>query len=248
MRLDSDRLDFRFQTTRWSLVLAAADLEDAHARTALAELCDTYWRSIYGFLRHRKYSHHDAQDLTQSFFASLLSSESIGRADRERGRFRSYLLGALTKFLANEWDRKQAQKRGGHLEFQSLDTEEADRFLTQLPSELPAEAIYEISWANAIVKNALEKLRAKAEARGRTDLFEALKLHLTGDGSESLQEQTAQKLGLSATAIHTMVHRLRRAYREALRDEIAETVATSAEIDEELRYLRKVLESARHRE
>ena len=186
MRLDSDCGDFLFKTTRWSLVLSVQDLENSQARNALAELCNTYWRPIYGFLRRRKYSHHDAQDLTQSFFVSLLHNESIQQADRTRGRFRSYLLGALTKFLANEWDRQHAQKRGGHLEIHSLDAEDAEKFLTKLPADLPAETIYEVSWADTTVKNALKKLRQKAVARGRTDLFEALQVYLTGD--ESSQE------------------------------------------------------------
>jgi RNA polymerase sigma factor (sigma-70 family) len=246
MRLDSDCADFSFKTTRWSLVLSIQDLENSQARNALAELCNTYWRPIYGFLRRRKYPHHDAQDLTQSFFLSLLNNESIQQADRTRGRFRSYLLGALTKFLANEWDHQHAQKRGGHLEIHSLDAEDAEKFLAQLPAELPAETIYEVSWADTTVRNALKKLRTKAEARGRMDLFQALQVHLTGD--ELSQEQTAKTLGLPVTTVHTLVHRLRRAYREALREEIAETVTSSADIDEELRYLRQVLESARHRE
>jgi RNA polymerase sigma factor (sigma-70 family) len=246
MRLDSDCADFTFKTTRWSLVLSIQDPENSHARNALAELCNTYWRPIYGFLRRRKYSHHDAQDLTQSFFVSLLQNESMQQADQTLGKFRSYLLGALTKFLANEWDRQHTQKRGGHLEVHSLDTEDAEKFLTQLPADLPAEMIYEVSWADTTVKNALKKLRNKAAERGRADLFAALQVHLTGD--EISQEQTAKRLGLTVNAVHTLVHRLRRAYRDALREEIAETVTTSAEIDEELRYLRQVLESARHRD
>jgi RNA polymerase sigma factor (sigma-70 family) len=246
MRLDPDCGDFPFKTTRWSLVLSVQDLENSQARNALAELCNTYWRPIYGFLRRRRYSHHDAQDLTQSFFVSLLHNESIQQADRTRGRFRSYLLGSLTKFLANEWDRQHAQKRGGHLEIHSLDAEDAEKFLAQLPADLPAETIYELSWADTTVKNALKKLRDKAVARGRTDLFEALQVHLIRD--ESSQEQTAETLGISVNAVHTLVHRLRRAYRDALREEIAETVTTSTDIDEELRYLRQVLESARHRD
>jgi RNA polymerase sigma factor (sigma-70 family) len=246
MRLDPDRADFPFQTTRWSLVLSVQDLENSQARSALAELCNTYWQPIYGFLRRRKYSHHDAQDLTQSFFISLLHHESIQQADRTRGRFRSYLLGALTKFLANEWDRQHAQKRGGHLEIHSLDAEEAEKFLAQLPADLPAETIYEVSWADTTVRNALQKLRDKAATRGRTGLFDALQVHLTGD--ESSQEQTAKTLGLPVTAVHTLLHRLRRAYRDALREEIAETVTTSTDVDEELRYLRQVLESARRRD
>jgi DNA-directed RNA polymerase specialized sigma24 family protein len=176
----------------------------------------------------------------------LLHNESIQQADQTRGRFRSYLLGALTKFLANEWDRQHAQKRGGHLEIHSLDAEDAEQFLAQLPADLPAETIYEVSWADTTVKNALKKLRDKAAARGRTGLFDALQVHLTGD--ESSQEQTAKTLGLPVNAVHTLVHRLRRAYRDALREEIAETVTTSTDIDEELRYLRQVLESARSRD
>jgi RNA polymerase sigma factor (sigma-70 family) len=234
----------QFHTTRWSIVLTAAGVDEQQAQKALEELCRTYWHPLFAYLRRRGYDHHDAQDLTQSFLASLLKNQTISRADQEKGRFRSYLLVALQRFIINEWHRDQAQKRGGHIQFSSIDAENFERSYAELPANLPPDTVYELEWAHATVQNALAKVRAQAESRGRGKLFDALKIYLTGDSTDASQDQTAQALALPIATVRTMVHRLRKEYREALRREIAETVASSEDIDDELRYLRQVLVTA----
>jgi len=234
----------QFHTTRWSLVLAVAGVDERQSLRALEELCRTYWHPLFAYLRRKGYDHHDAQDLTQSFLASLLKNQTIPRADQEKGRFRSFLLVALQRFIINEWHRDQAQERGGRIQFSSIDAEGFERSYAELPAKLSADTVYELDWAYATVQNALAKVRAQAESRGRGRLFDSLKIYLTGDSADASQEKTAQELKLPLATVRTMVHRLRKEYREALRREIADTVASSEDIDDELRYLRQVLVSA----
>jgi RNA polymerase sigma factor (sigma-70 family) len=231
-----------FTTTHWSLVEAAQSDEASRtqARTALAELCRAYWYPLYAFVRHRGYSSFDAQDLTQSFFVEFIEANGFASADRERGRFRTYLLGAMKHFLAKEWRRARMQKRGGgriFLEWDALAPEA--RYALEPAQSGDPHLAYDKAWALELVARAKENLLAESEANGKGKLFEALRQSLTGD--EPSRKETAELLGLSEGALKAAVHRLRQRYRELLRAEIAETVNTRMEIDDEMRYLVAVL-------
>ena len=231
-----------FNTTHWSLVAAAQSqaANQTHARRALEELCRAYWYPLYAFVRHRGYSPADAQDLTQSFFVRFIETEGFASADRERGRFRTYLLGAMKHFLANEWHRAQTQKRGGGLSFLEWDALEPEsRYALEPAQSSDPDLDYDREWALELIARAKEKLRHESEADGKGELFEALKKSLTGD--EPSRSETAARLGMSESALKAAVHRLRQRYRELLRAEIAETVGTRTEIDDEMRYLVEVL-------
>jgi RNA polymerase sigma-70 factor (ECF subfamily) len=228
-----------FHTTRWSVVLAARHGSEAAARDALATLCRDYWYPLYAFVRMRGYSAHDAQDLTQAFFADLLVRGSAP-ADPARGRFRSYLLGALKHFLANDWHRARAQKRGGGetvMEWDALDAE--SRYALEPLDQTDAEAVYDRKWATELLGRAMARLRVEFAAKGKAETFEMLKGCLSG-GAEPREELAAQ-LGMSEGALKVAVHRLRQRYREVLREEVAQTVDEAAEIDEEMRHLARVL-------
>lgn len=232
-----------FHTTRWSRVLAAQGGADStQARAAMSALCRDYWYPLYAFVRRRGHAAHDAQDLTQAFFTTLLKTGALP-ADPARGRFRSYLLGALKHFLANEWHRVQAQKRGGGqqmVEWDALDAEA--RYALEPAEQTDAEALYDRRWALELLAHAMEKLRAEFERKGDGATFEALKGTLSG--AETPREELAAKLGLSEGALKVAVHRLRQRYREVLRAEIAETVGDAAEVDGEMRHLVAVLRTS----
>jgi len=227
-----------FATTHWSLVVAAQPNEASRtrARDALEQLCRAYWYPLYAFVRYRGYSPDDAQDLTQSFFVRILETSGLASADPERGRFRSYLLGAMKHFLANEWHRARAQKRGGGvtvLDWDALDPEA--RYALEPAQATDPETAFDREWARESIARAMDKLRAEWEARGKGALFEALKGSLTGE--EPARRETAARLQMTEGAVKTAVHRLRQRYRELLRAEIAETVADPAEVEVEMRHL-----------
>lgn len=232
-----------FHTTRWSLVLAAQkDSDSTGARRALAELCRDYWYPLYAFARRRGHSPHDAQDLTQAFFADLLERNPTS-ADPARGRFRSYLLGALKHFLANEWHRAHAQKRGGGrriIEWDALDPEK--RYALEPHAEGNPDALYDRRWALDLLDRAIGRLRAEFDSKGDGATFDALKATLTG--AEPPREDLARQLGMSEGALKVAIHRLRQRYRELLRAEIADTVDSPADVDGEMRHLVAVLRSA----
>lgn len=230
-----------FHTTRWSLVLdAQQDGDAARAHRAMSALCRDYWYPMYAFARRRGHAPHDAQDLTQAFFLSLL--ETNAAADPARGKFRSYLLGAFKNFLANDWNRRQTQKRGGGqklVEWDALDAEA--RYALEPAEQSDADALFDKRWAMELLARAMEKLRAEFAARGDAETFEALKGTLSGADPE--RGQIAKQLGMSEGALKVAIHRLRQSYREVLRAEIAETVDSPAEIDGEMRHLVTVLRS-----
>ena len=231
-----------FNTTHWSLVGAAQSDEASrtHARRALEELCRAYWYPLYAFVRSRGYSSFDAQDLTQSFLVEFIETGGFASADRERGRFRTYLLGAMKHFLANEWHRARRQKRGGGVTFLEWDAlnPEARYTLEPVQSANP-DLAYDREWALELLAQAREKLRVESETSGKGELFEALKGSLAGN--EPPRSETADRLGLTENALKAAVHRLRQQHRELLRAEIAKTVNTRTEIDDEMRYLVTVL-------
>jgi len=227
-----------FATTHWSLVVAARSDEASRtrAREALEALCRAYWYPLYAFVRHRGYASDDAQDLTQSFFARIIETSGFASADRERGRFRSYLLGAMKHFLANEWHRDRAQKRGGGVAFIDLDALDPEaRYALEPARPADPDAQFDREWAQEAVARALENLQAESEARGKGGQFEALKGSLTGD--EPSRKETAARLGMTEGAVKAAVHRLRQRYRELLRAEIAQTVADPSDVDVEMRHL-----------
>ncbi len=212
------------------------EVSQTHARKALEELCRAYWYPLYAFVRNRGYSSSDAQDLTQSFFARLIETGGFASADPERGRFRSYLLGAMKHFLANEWRRAQALKRGGGATFVELDALEPEaRYALEPALSTDPDAGFDRQWAQESIARALEKLQAELETSGKGELFEALKGSLTGE--EPARGETAARLGMTEGAVKVAVHRLRKRYRELLRAEIAETVSDPSDVDDEMRHL-----------
>ncbi len=232
----------QFNTTHWSLVLMAGQTHAPEAEAALDELCRTYWSPLYAYVRRTGHEAHDAQDLTQEFFARLLEKKYLKLADRERGRFRSFLLKSLQHFLINEWDRSQAQKRGGGQKAFSLDEEATERAYLQQPADqLAPESFYDQRWAMTLLEKAMERLGADYVASGKGELFHQLKPLLLTEGSGESYRQLAGPLGLSEGAVKVALHRLRQRFRNAVRAEIAQTVATPEEVDEELRCLMTAL-------
>jgi RNA polymerase sigma-70 factor (ECF subfamily) len=219
------------------VVAAKADeASRTHARKALEELCRAYWYPLYAFVRYRGHSPDDAQDLTQSFFVRIIETGGFASADPERGRFRSYLLGAMKHFLANEWHRARAQKRGGGVTILDLDALGPEARYALEPSQATdPDAGFDREWARESIARAMEKLRAESEARGKGELFDVLKGSLTGE--EPARSETAARLGMTEGAVKVAVHRLRRRYRELLRAGIAETVADPRDVDDEMRHL-----------
>jgi len=234
----------RFATTRWDLVLASAETQAPGADEALSDLCRTYWRPLYAFVRRRGYSSADGEDLVQDFFSKFLQARAVKKADPVRGRFRTFLLTALQNFLANEWDRANAAKRGGKFRFVAFDqlaSEERDAL--DAPDAASPEMAFDVRWARAIIDTALQRLREEAEAHGKSKVFDALKDFLTTADATSY-ESVAARLGLPLSAVKTAIHRLRGNFRTVVRREVARTVSSPTEIDEELRYLRAVLTSS----
>lgn len=222
--------------------MAAGD-NASSAHLALEQLCAAYWYPIYYFVRRQGHSTHDAQDFTQEFFARLLDKNWIARADPSRGRFRSFLLVVLKRFLAGEWHRAQAQKRASDRPHIPLDDAET-RYLLSAESSGTAEESFDKQWALTLLDRAVQALREDYEQDGRGAVFEILKPSLTADPALQPYAELADSLGLSEGAVKVAVHRLRERYREKLRAEIAQTVMAEAEIDSEMRYLARVLARA----
>lgn len=225
-----------FHHTRWSIVLAAQGKAPGDPCAALEVLCKQYWPPLYAYIRHRGYPAHDAQDLTQAFFARLLAAEWVVAADRDKGRFRSFLLMALKRFLSNEWDRSQTQKRGGRVEFLSLDAEVAETlYATGKLATMPAESLYERRWAITVLESVMARLRQEHEASGRGAEYELLKPWLTAEHGTVPYAQLAAELKVAPASARSGVHRLRKRFREVFREEIAGTVADPADVDDEIR-------------
>ena len=228
-----------FTPTHWSVVLAAAGHSNStHARDALEKLCRNYWLPIYAFVRRQGHSPHDAQDLTQEFFTRLLERNYLAGVDREKGRFRSFLLASLKHFLANEWDKAKAQKRGGDRVLISIDAASAENSVHLEPADvLTAEKIFERRWALSLLEQVLRRLREEYTRDGKEQQFEQLKSTLTEASRSVSYAEIATRLGTTEGAVKVAVHRLRQRYRELLRAEIADTVADPREIDDEIRNL-----------
>jgi RNA polymerase sigma factor (sigma-70 family) len=231
-----------FHTTRWSVVLAARGRSTVEAQQSLDTLCRQYWPPLYAFVRHRGHTEHDAQDLTQAFFARLLEKDWLAAAERERGRFRTFLLMALKRFLANEWDRSQAQKRGGSARISSLDA--AEEMSSPDRKSMSAESLFERRWALTLLESVMLRLREEYETAGRLADYEVLKSCLTAERAAIDYEALAVALNIQAVSARTTVYRLRKRFREVFREEIAGTVADPADVDDEVRAVIAALGSA----
>ncbi|MGH7950620.1 MAG: RNA polymerase sigma factor [Limisphaerales bacterium] len=227
-----------FVTTQWSAVLTAGRSDSTHARVALEKLCRVYWFPIYAFVRRQGNSSHDAQDLTQEFFARLLEKNYFAAADQSKGRFRSFLLASLKHFLANEWDKAKAQKRGGGQMLIPIDFTNAETSCgLELADNFSADKIFERRWALTLLEQVLKRLRAEYVRAGKEKLFGQLKPTLTEESRAVRYAEIAARLDMSEGAIKVAVHRLRTRYRELLRAEISDTVASANEIDDEIKNL-----------
>jgi RNA polymerase sigma-70 factor (ECF subfamily) len=228
----------QFPITTWTLVLSAGRHTDAQDSDALAALCERYWYPLYAYIRRRGYPVEQAQDLTQEFFARVLEKRYIERADRSKGRFRTFLLSALTYFLFDEMDRHQALKRGSGARALPFETRNGEEIYRREPShnETP-ERIFERRWALALLERVLARLRGEFEAVGQAARFERLKGFLLGADKDIPYSELAGELHTTEGALKVAVHRLRKRYRELLRAEIAETVSVPEEIEGEIRYL-----------
>jgi DNA-directed RNA polymerase specialized sigma24 family protein len=233
-----------FRTTHWSVVQRAAEGESAEsADRALADFCQEYWPPLYAFLRHRGHSSADAQDLTQAFFVHLMEYKTLSRADRTKGKLRTFLLGSLQHFLANENDRAQALKRGGGKQILSLDDNlaDAEASIVSAPDK-DAASSFDLAWASGVVKHAWRQLEESFAAEGKAEWLREMRLFLTGGSAPPPpQEEAAARLGVPVATFRTSLMRLRQRYREAMRIEVARTVSDPAEVDEELQYLYRVL-------
>jgi RNA polymerase sigma-70 factor (ECF subfamily) len=227
-----------FATTRWTVVLAAGRPGTPLADVALEELCRSYWYPLYAYVRRHGRSREDAEDLTQAFFARLLEKNYLEGISSDKGKFRAFLLVAVKRFLANEWDRANRQKRGGGVVPLSLDWQDADQRYQINPADtLSPDKLYDRAWAVTVLEQVITRLRDESAAEGKTKLYEQLKGFLMVGKRDIPYAQAATALELSEGAVRVAVHRLRQRYRELLRKEIAQTLCDPAQVDEEMQAL-----------
>ena len=232
----------RFTATHWSVVLAARGGDSASASEAMEALCRVYWYPLYTFVRRLGLSPHDAEDSVQGFFAQCLEKDYLAAADESKGRFRSFLLLALKRYLARERDKSRARKRGGGLKPIALDSLTAEQRYALEPAEhLSADKLFERRWALTLLEQVLSRLRQEQQAAGQLGAFEQLKEFLLAGGRGTPYAGLAARLGTSEGAVKVAVHRLRQRYRHLLEEEIANTVTSREEAVEERRYLLAVL-------
>ena len=242
LHLDGGGADFR--STHWSMVLLAGQSSSVEASAALEKLCRAYWHPLYAFVRRRGYSREEAQDLTQEFFSRLLEKKALAMVDRNKGKFRSYLLASMKHLLANEWNRNQFQKRGGGLTFVSLDELHAEERYSQDPADESApDKLYDRRWAETIIDSVTLQLRDEFAAAGEAERFEALKVFLLAGEEPGTYAEMAARLGLTEGAVRTAIYRMRQRYGALFRAEIAQTVSSLSEMEEEIRHLLDVLAS-----
>jgi DNA-directed RNA polymerase specialized sigma24 family protein len=236
----------KFHTTSWTLIRAAAVHPTTDSREALARLCQAYWHPVYAFIRRSGYDQDQSQDLCQGFFAVLIEKNYLLDADRERGRFRSFLLTAVKHFLANERDRANALKRGGGQVSVSIDVVEAERhYAPTAVEEATPESLFERRWALSVMERVMVKLRAAFTAKGKADQVDNLSKFLSRESEDPRYAEMAEQMGLSVGALRTAVYRMRREHRKLLYAEIAETVSGPDEIEEEIRFLLSALRRPR---
>jgi RNA polymerase sigma factor (sigma-70 family) len=234
----------RFRTTHWSLIARAGQDDTVAARRALGELCRNYWYPLYAFVRRQGHPPADAEDLTQSFLAKLLESNYLADVRREKGKFRSFLLMAIKRFIGHEYERQHARKRGGFQAVVSIDQDAAEsRLCLEADRHLEPDVYFERQWAIALLERVMLKLGGEYQTTGRARLFENLRGCLVKDESAQPYAALAAQLKLTEPAVKMAVSRLRERYRKILRAEIAETVETPEEIEDEIRYLFKLFGS-----
>lgn len=238
----------RFAETAWSVVVAAGATTEPRAQAALTELCRVYWPPIYGYLRRTGYNRDDAQDLTQSFFQHLFENETFHRASRDKGRFRSFLLGALKLCLADERVCRGAAKRGGRVQFLSLDAFEAEE-LHHLcaDDEARPDEILDARWAGVLLERALDRVRAQCAAQGKAELFEVLSPFLGGAKPPTSYQEVADRMASNLSTVKTLIHNLRRQFATAVRHEVLQTVSAPHEVEDELRRMRGIFARTRER-
>ena len=223
-------------------MLRAGGAEPAASAAALETLCRGYWYPLYAFVRRRGYGAEDGRDLTQGFFAALLAKNMVAQADRERGKFRTFLLASLNHFLANEWDKARALKRGGDCVIASLDEQDAEhRYLHEPADGLTPEKLFDRRWAETVLELVFARLRGEFEAAGQGARFDECKPWLLGEKADCSYAEAAARLGIGEPGVRSIVSRLRRRFRELMRLEIAHTVGDPAEIDGEIRALFQAL-------
>jgi RNA polymerase sigma-70 factor (ECF subfamily) len=227
-----------FKTTHWSVVLSSGHDSESVAQQALEQLCRSYWFPLYAYVRRHGHSREDAQDLTQSFFERFLERGYFARAERERGRFRTFLLTSLKRFLTEEWRRANRQKRGGNQTFVPFAPEEAEnRYCSEPRDELSPDILYDVRWAGVLLERVVTRLRKDYESTGRTAVYTQLQQFLWGRQTELSYAEISQELGMNTGAVKVAVHRLRQRFRDLLREEVANTVEMPEQIDDELRHL-----------
>ncbi len=234
----------QFHTTRWSVVLAAGKESAADRREALSRLCETYWYPLYVFARRQGHNANDAQDLTQAFFAKLLERDDLAGLKPDRGKFRAFLLAAMRNFLANDWDRSHAQKRGGDRCHFSIDFQQGEgRYAVEPADRHTPETLFERQWALTLLDLVWAKLRQQYEEAGQLALYQELQGCLTGDTSADSYKEIATRCDMTEGAVRVAVHRLRRRFGALLREEIFDTLENNEQTEDELRYLFTVLRS-----
>ncbi|MFQ5742194.1 MAG: RNA polymerase sigma factor [Acidobacteriota bacterium] len=231
-----------FETTRWTLVLKAGDLRKPESHQALATLCQIYWYPLYACVRRMGYERESAEDLTQGFFTQLLEKNYLQAADPHRGRFRTFLLTSLKHFVANEWHRQQAAKRGGGSALFPLELDDAEaRFGREAPLPTTPEEIFDRRWALTQLARAMDRLEEEMSDAGRRDRFERLRCFLASERPAPSYKEIATELEMSVGAVKAAVHRMRKRFGDLLRAEVAQTVGSAEEVDAELRYLLSVI-------
>jgi RNA polymerase sigma factor (sigma-70 family) len=227
-----------FTTTHWTMVLSARDQDSPQAAAALEILCRTYWYPLYAYIRRQGHDEPSAKDLTQGFFVHLLHKNRLDRVQREKGRFRSFLLASLKNFLTDEWDKAQAQKRGGGQVVLSLDDDTAeDRYRLEPADNITPEKLFEQRWALTLLDQAKARLKEEYAQAGKDGFYERLRVFEAGDPGAPTYAEVAAEFSLTESAVKSAAHRLRQRYGELVREEVAHTVGSPAETDEELRHL-----------
>jgi len=232
-----DNLARRFPTTSWTMISAAGGVDNCSAQ-ALNDLCRAYWSPVYGFIRIKGHSREESEELTQEFFARILEHGGLTAADRQRGKFRSFLLASVSNFLANQWDRATALKRGAGVPALSLDFPAGEERFNHEPCDgVTPESLFERQWALTLLGRVLDRLREEHDRKGQGAPFARMKGFLTGDEERGSYESLALDLKMSEGAVRTAVHRLRRRYAELVREEITALVSDPGEVEGEIRYL-----------
>jgi RNA polymerase sigma factor (sigma-70 family) len=240
----------RFDSTRWTVVLEAAQSSTPGGLVARDHLCARYWRPLYGFARRRSYGPEDAQDLVQGFFAHLIERRALRKVERSKGRFRSFLLASFQKFMANEARRAGAEKRGGRVEIVRLDWQDEEGRLSFEPEDpLTAETLFDARWALLLLRRATDQLEQEQRAAGKSAAFQMLKAFLGGEGARAnvSYEEAARALQIGVSAVKTLIHRLRQRHAQLVRAEVERTVEGPDEVEAELRSLREALVAAEGR-